>query len=119
LLSGFPITDSNTEVTSVTKKLKNKAVHHPFTIKPGTILVASCMMNTLINSKKIPSEKMVMGIVRITNIGLMKLLSIPKTTATMIAVKLSGTVTPVNRYAAIKTATAVAIVLVKNFPILY
>lgn len=58
-----------------------------------------------------------MGIVSITKIGLMKLLSIPNTTATIIAVKLSATVTPFNIYAAIKTATVVAIVFVKKFPI--
>lgn len=89
--------DSMIDVTNETIKLKNKAVHQPSTVKPGTILVANWIIKTLMNSKNIPSVKMVMGIVRITKIGLIKLFNIPNTKATIIAVIVSITVTPDKR----------------------
>jgi hypothetical protein len=85
------------DVTNETIKLKNKAVHQPSTVNPETILVVNWIIKTLMNSKNIPSEKIVIGIVRITKIGLIKLFRIPNTKATIIAVMESITVTPDKR----------------------
>ena len=72
-------------------------------------------MITLINNKKIPNVKMVIGIVNMINNGLTKLFKRPSTTATKTAVMVLSTFTPLNKKEAIKTATAVTNVFARNF----
>jgi hypothetical protein len=74
--------------------LKNKAVQKESTSNPPTILVHKRISMALITNKNNPSDIIVTGKVNITKIGLIKILSIPKTTATMRAVEKLATRTP-------------------------
>ena len=64
-------------------RLKNKAVQKVSTVKPPTILVHKRISIALITNKKSPKVSMVTGKVSITNMGLIKILSKPRTTATI------------------------------------
>ena len=101
------------DVTIETIKLNSSADHQSFTQNPGTISDVHFTISTLITNKNIPKVKMVIGIVRITKRGLMKLLSNPNTIATHKAVIGFCTVTPLKKKAATKTDNPVTIV----FPI--
>lgn len=67
-------------------RLKKSAVQKESTPNPPTILSQSNIIIALITNKNRPKVKMVNGRVNITNIGLIKILSNPKTTATINAV---------------------------------
>lgn len=66
--------------------LKRKAVQNESTLNPPTILVHNKIINALITNKNKPKVRMVTGNVNMTNIGLINILSKPKTTATINAV---------------------------------
>ena len=63
--------------------LKMSAVIKPSTLKPSTNLSQIKMIMALITSKNKPSEKIVIGNVKNTNIGFTIALSKPKTIATI------------------------------------
>ena len=66
--------------------LKNKAVQKVSTLNPPTIFVHNKIINALITNKNNPKVMMVTGNVSITNIGLINILSNPRTIATINAV---------------------------------
>ena len=66
--------------------LKIKAVQKVSTLNPPTILVHNKIISALITNKNNPKVIIVTGSVSMTNIGLIKILSNPKTTATIKAV---------------------------------
>ncbi len=66
--------------------LKNSAVQNESTSKPPTILEQRIMINALMTNKNNPNVTMVTGNVKNTKIGFIKVLSNPRTTATMIEV---------------------------------
>lgn len=66
--------------------LKNKAVQKVSTLNPPTIFVHNKIINALMTSKNNPKVIMVTGKVSITNIGLINILSNPRTMATINAV---------------------------------
>jgi hypothetical protein len=66
--------------------LNSKAVQKESTLKPPTILSHNKIINALITSRNSPRVIKVIGNVRITKIGLIKILSSPRTTATIKAV---------------------------------
>jgi len=72
-------------------KLKINAVQNVSTLNPPTILSHNNMINALTTNKNKPSVSIVAGNVNITKIGLIKILSKPKTTATIMAVLKSET----------------------------
>jgi hypothetical protein len=102
------------EVTSETIILNNSAENHPSTLNPGTISAAHLMMRILMTKRNIPNVKMVIGIVRIINIGFTKVFSNPKTTATNMAVTVLSMCTPDKIKAAAKTATDVINIFERN-----
>jgi len=67
-------------------RLKSNAVQNESTLNPPTILSHKSIIIALITNKNNPRVTMVNGRVNITNIGLIKILSNPKTTATIKAV---------------------------------
>lgn len=68
-------------------RLKIMAVRRPFTEKPGTMaLIRRIMMPFMTNIKR-PRVTMVKGRVKKTRIGLITALAIPRTTATIKAVR--------------------------------
>ena len=72
-------------------RLKNSAVQKESTLKPPTILVHNNIIIALMTNRNKPKVTMVNGRVNITNIGLIKILSNPRTTATIKAVVKSAT----------------------------
>lgn len=98
-----------------TIKLKSNALHHPFTLNPGTISLTQNTMKILMKIKNKPNVKTVIGMVNATSMGFTKVLIRPSTTATIMAVSVLSTLTPRNKYDAIKTATEVKMALVINF----
>ena len=66
--------------------LKINAVQNESTLNPPTILVQSKIINALMTNKNNPNVTIVTGKVSITNIGLINILSKPRTTATIKAV---------------------------------
>ena len=66
--------------------LKSSAVQKESTLNPPTILVHNKMIIALITNKNNPKVKTVNGSVNNTNIGFIKTLSNPNTTATSKAV---------------------------------
>jgi hypothetical protein len=107
---------SKKEVTTETIKLNSNAENQPLTLKPGTISDAHFTMRILIKKRNNPNVKMVIGIVRIINMGFTKLFNSPRTTATITAVKVLFTLTPCNKKEAIRTATEVIKVFERNLP---
>ena len=103
------------EVTSETMILNIRAAHQSLTLKPGTISDVHFTIKTLINNRNNPKVKTVIGIVKTMSIGLIKLLRSPITTATKTAVMVLSTRTPLNKKAAINTATEVTNVFRRNF----
>jgi len=73
--------------------LKIKAVQNEFTLNPPTILEHIKIITALITNKNKPNVRIVAGNVNMTKIGLINILSNPKTTATIIAVLKSATST--------------------------
>jgi len=113
-LSFFPIRPSIMDVTNETMMLNIRAAHQSLTLNPGTISEVHFTINTLINNKNKPKVITVIGIVNTINIGLMKLFNKPITKATNTAVTVLSTLTPLNKKAAIKTATDVTNVFKRN-----
>lgn len=74
--------------------LKNIATQNVSTVNPPTILVHSKIIKAFTTNKNKPKVTIVKGKVSNTMIGLIKILSNPKTTATTIAVKGPATCTP-------------------------
>ncbi len=66
--------------------LNINAVQNEFTAKPPTILVHSKIITAFMTNKNKPSVTNVTGKVNNTKIGLIKIFSNPKTTATITAV---------------------------------
>lgn len=66
--------------------LNNKAVQNESTPNPPTILEHNKIINALMTNKNNPKLRMVTGKVSITKIGLINILSKPKTMATNKAV---------------------------------
>lgn len=95
--------------------LKNKAVKNVSTLNPPTIFVHNKIINALMTNKNNPSVTIVTGSVRITNIGLMKILSNPRTIATINAVVNPATFTPGIKLAISKTSAAVTSILINKF----
>ena len=103
------------EVTSETMMLNISAAHQSLTLNPSTISDVHFTINTLINNKNKPKVITVIGIVNTIKIGLMKLFNKPITKATNTAVIVLSTLTPLNKKAAINTATDVTNVFKINF----
>lgn len=74
---------------------------NPRTSKPGTIKAVALIKKALITKVKSPKVRILIGKVKITITGLMKALMIPKTSATIKAVKKELTLKP-GRYWEIK-----------------
>lgn len=66
--------------------LKNNAVQKVSTLNPPTIFVHNKIINAFMTNKNNPNVIIVTGNVSITNIGLMNILSNPRTIATINAV---------------------------------
>lgn len=66
--------------------LKNSAVQNESTLNPPTMLSHNKMIKALMTNKNNPNVTKVIGSVKITKIGLIKILSNPRTTATIKAV---------------------------------
>ena len=66
--------------------LKNNAVQKVSTLNPPTIFVHNKIINAFMTNKNNPKVMMVTGNVSITNIGLINILSNPRTIATINAV---------------------------------
>ena len=73
------------------------------------------MISALITNRNNPKVIMVTGKVSITNIGLIKIFSIPKTNATTSEVHIPATFTPGNQFAKSNTKKPVIIILISNF----
>ena len=91
------------------------AVKKESTAKPPTILVHNKIIKALITNKNNPKVIMVTGNVRITRIGFIKILSNPKTIATIIEVEKSATETPGIKCAIINTKIEVMSILITRF----
>ena len=87
--------------------LNINAVQNVSTTKPPTIFVQSKIIKAFITNKNKPSVTNVTGRVSNTRIGLMKIFSNPKTTATITAVPKLATWTPVKMFDNNKTKAAV------------
>jgi hypothetical protein len=74
--------------------LKNKAVQKELTAKPPTIFEQRIIIKALITNKNNPKVTIVTGKVKNTKMGLINVLSNPKTTATSIEVTKLETVIP-------------------------
>lgn len=84
-------------------------------VNPETNLSASNIIRALIISKNKPKVNMVMGKVRITNIGLTIKFNRLNTMATMIAVVYESTPTPGRIFASITTARALNKIRIISF----
>ena len=76
------------------------------TLNPDINWSAKSIISALTTNKNNPKVNMVIGKVRITNIGLIIRFRIDKTTATIIAVVYESTCTPLSIFA--RTTTAIA-----------
>lgn len=76
------------------KRLKIMAHQKPVTWKPSIKFAAKSIMIALITKRNSPNVRMVIGKVKITNMGFTKKLRILSTTATIIAVNIESTPTP-------------------------
>jgi hypothetical protein len=74
--------------------LKNKAVQNESTSKPPTILEQRIIIKAFMTNRNNPKVTMVTGNVKNTKMGLMNVLSNPRTTATNIDVRKLETVIP-------------------------
>lgn len=95
--------------------LKSKAVQKVSTLNPPTILAHSKMITALITSKNNPKVRIVNGNVKMTNIGFIKTLNNPKTTATSNEVVKLFTTTPFINRAITSTKIDVIRILKSNF----
>lgn len=95
--------------------LKINAVQNEFILNPSTSLEHNKIINALMANKNNPSVTMVTGKVKITKIGLTKILSNPKTTATIKAVVKSATSTLVIKCEISKTKPEVTRILKSSF----
>lgn len=93
------------ELTSDNIKLNNSAHQKLATENPVIRLSTSKIMSALMTNVKSPKVRIVTGSVNIMRIGLRMVFTIPKTTATITAVRNESTVTPGSKYAVIKTAS--------------
>lgn len=86
------------------RRILNEKAHQKLLIlKLGTSLVTSKIIKVLINKIKIPRVNIVIGNVRIIKRGRIKILTKPKTIATIIADPKSLTLIPGSIWAQIKT----------------
>ena len=95
--------------------LKNKAVKKVSTLNPPTIFVHNKIISAFIINKNKPNVRIVTGKVRITNIGLINILSKPRTIATINAVVNPSTRTPGIKFAISKTKAEVTRILISKF----
>ena len=95
--------------------LKNIAVRKPSTAKPPTILVHRSIISALMTSRNSPNVIIVTGKVSNTKIGFIKILSNPKTMATMTEVVKLATLTPGIKWAMTITRNAVTRILMIRF----
>ena len=95
--------------------LKNKAVQNVSTLNPPTIFVHNKIISALITNKNNPKVIIVTGNVSITNIGLIKILSNPRTIATINAVVNPATRTPGIKFAISNTKPEVIRILISKF----
>jgi hypothetical protein len=77
--------------------LKIKAVPKESIVNPSTNLLHNNTIPALITNKNKPNVKTVIGKVKKTKIGFKKVFSKPKTTATITAVVILSTCTPVKK----------------------
>ena len=77
--------------------LKKKAVQNPSTLKPVTISPANRIMAALMIKRKTPRVRIVIGIVRITRMGLTIEFSNERTAATKMAVNTESIWTPLSK----------------------
>lgn len=75
-------------------RLKSKAHQKLLTENPGKITSANRMINALITKRKSPNDKIVIGIVRITSIGLIVAFNSASKATNRIAFKKLSTDTP-------------------------
>jgi hypothetical protein len=99
-------------VVKETIKLKSKAHQKPLTENPSTNLSVKIIIPAFITSKNNPNEKMVMGMVKMVNMGFTIEFINANTKATNNEVIKLSTCTPGNKLAAIKTATAFKKILI-------
>lgn len=95
--------------------LNINAVQNEFTLNPSTSLEHNKIINALMANKNNPNVTMVTGNVNITKIGLINMLSNPKTTATIKAVVKSATLTLVIKWEISKTKPEVIRILISSF----
>lgn len=95
--------------------LNNKAVQNEFILNPSTSLEHNKIINAFMANKNNPNVTIVTGKVNSTKIGLINMLSNPKTTATINAVVKSTTVTLVIKLEISKTKPAVIRILKSSF----
>ena len=95
--------------------LKNKAVQNVSTLNPPTIFVHNKIISALITNKNNPKVIIVTGNVSITNIGLINILSNPRTIATINAVVNPATRTPGIKFAISNTKPEVIRILISKF----
>lgn len=87
--------------------LNNMAIQNESTLNPLTISVHKRMISALMTKRKRPNVKIVTGSVSNTKTGLRKMLSNPRTQATMTEVVKLTTCTPGIKCAMHNTSTAV------------
>lgn len=105
------ITDCRTDKIT----LKNKAVQNVSTLKPSTIFEHSKIMTALMTNKNKPKVRIVTGRVSITKMGLIKIFSNPRTTATIKAVAKPSTRTPGIKFEISRTKPDVIRILMSKF----
>ena len=82
------------EDTRERTRLKANAHRNPFTLNPGTIAETNKTRAAFITKVKSQKVKILIGRVKIINIGLTKVFRTPSATATIIAVTKFSTFTP-------------------------
>jgi len=100
---------SKNQFTSHKTTEKRKADQKEEILNPGTIAAVRSTIKVFITRVNKPKVKILIGIVRSSNIGLRTLFSIPKTMATATALHTPIISTPGTTYAAIPTATTLII----------
>ncbi|PIB34524.1 hypothetical protein BFP72_03410 [Reichenbachiella sp. 5M10] len=84
----------NIELINESIKLNKKDHQKPSTVNPGTSALTSMIMSVLMTSRKSPSVRIVTGMVKITKIGLKRMLTTASTPATTSAVQKPSTWAP-------------------------
>ncbi len=103
------------ELTRETTIPNSKAAKNVATANPGTICPTNIMIATLITNAKSPKDKIVIGKVKIKRSGLINVLIVPKTTATINAVCQLATCIPGTILEAKIIDTVLMMRLISNF----